>query len=184
MKTCIEWVKRIVAGVAFVAAAAALPAASPPSGGTVAIQPQGVNGSSDPAMPSFVDAASASLTDKGFLILDDPAHAAYLAELTLERGDVGTALGKGSGGPSASIAGAGVIVALPSGKTNVVALVRTRLALRIRKRASGEILWDGAAVTIRQAGTVKGSESAVARDLSGALLSNYPAQSNASIAVP
>ncbi len=135
-------------------------------------------------MALFVDAASAALTAKGFTIFDDPAHAAYLAELTLSRAGVGTGLGKDPHGASVGVVGTGVVVPLSAGASSVVTLQRTRLEIRIRKRADGSVVWDGAAVTVRGVDTRKGTDQMVASDLSAALLHSYPAEPKEVVGVP
>lgn len=156
----------------------------PPSVGTIAIEPRTADGDFDPAMHTFVDAASQALTARGFTVLEDPAHAAYAVELVLSRAGVGTGLGKDPNGVSAFGAGTGVVVPLSTGNSNIVTLRRTKLEMRIRKRGETGLVWDGAAVTVRTAGTRKGTDEAVASDLSAALLSNYPIEPRDVIGVP
>ncbi len=163
---------------------ASLAASPPPRGGTIAIEPRTGDGEYDPAMPSFVDAASAALTARGFTILDDPTHTAYVVELTLSRAGVGTGLGKDPGGASVGVAGTGVVVPFSTGQSNVVTLQRTRLEFRIRKRGEDGAVWDGAAVTVRATGTRKGTDETVASDLSKALLQSYPDEPGDVIGIP
>ena len=165
--------------------------AAPPAGGTISIEPKTANGDYDSSMPAFVNAASEALATKGFTILEDPGHAAYVAELTLSRAEVGTGTAKASaghsdaepGGPGASV-GVGVVIPLPTGKSRLVSLQRVRLELRIRKRGESGVVWDGAAVTVRAAETKKGADEVVASDLSQALLRSYPAQPEDVVGVP
>ncbi len=183
----------IVAAAAALASiwGAAPTAAAPPDGGTISIEPRTVDGDYDPALASFVTAATEALAAKGFTILEDPGHAAYVAELTLSRTEVGTGLAKVPadraaavpGGAAGSV-GAGVVIPLPTGKSTLVPLQRTRLELRIRKRGEPGIVWDGAAATVRAAGTRKGTDDAVATDLSTALLRSYPAEPDGVVGVP
>ena len=165
-------------------------AAAPPSSGTISIEPRTVDGDHDSSMPSFVIAAGEALGAKGFTILQGPGHAAYVAELTLSRVDVGTgsakaAVGSSSVAPSTSgSVGGGISVPLSTGKSRLVPLQRIRLQLRIRKRGEEGTVWDGAAVTVRAAGTRKGADDRVASDLSEAILRNYPARPEAVVSVP
>jgi hypothetical protein len=131
-----------------------------------------------------VDAVSAALTAKSFTIFDDPAHAAYLAELTLSRTTVGTGLGKNPNRDSASLVGSGVAIPLPTGNSSVVTLQRTQLEIRIRHREDGNVVWDGTAVTVREGSAQTGSIRAVAADLSKALLGSYPVEPKDIIGVP
>ena len=168
-----------------------LSAAAPPSGGTISIEPRNVGGDYDASTPVFVNAAGEALAAKGFTILEDPGHAAYVAELILSRAEVGTGSAKVSTGGAAvtpggayGSVGAGVIIALPTGKSRLVPLQRTRLELRIRKRGEEAVVWDGAAVTVRAAGTRKGADEVVASNLSEAVLRSYPAEPANVIGVP
>jgi len=166
-------------------------AAAPPSGGTISIEPKTANGDYDASLPVFVNAASDALAARGFTMLEDAGHAAYVAELTLSRVEVGTGTARAStgradvapGGAGGSV-GAGIVIPLPTGKSRLVALQRIRLELRIRKRGEDGIVWDGAAVTVRAADTKKGADEVVASDLSQALLRGYPAQPEDVVGVP
>jgi len=170
---------------------ATLSAAEPPAGGTISIEPKTADGDYDSSVASFVNAAREVLAAKGFTILEDSGHAAYVAELTLGRVEVGTGTAKASagstgvmpGGASGSV-GAGVVIPLPTGKSRLVPLQRVRLELRIRKRGTDGTVWDGAAVTVRAAGTKKGADDVVASDLSQALLRSYPAEPEDVVGVP
>ena len=169
---------------------AALWAASPPAGGTISVESKAVNGDQDPSMPSFVSAAGEALGAKGFTILQDPGHAAYVAELILSRVDVGTGSAKAGVGsstvaPSTSgSVGGGITVPLSTGKSRLVALQRIRLEIRIRKRGEQSAVWTGAAITVRAAGTRKGADEKVASDLSEAVLRSYPATIGGLVSVP
>jgi hypothetical protein len=167
-----------------------LPAA-PPAGGTISIEPRTADGDYDSSMQSFVHAASEALATNGFTILEDSGHAAYVAELTLSRAEVGTGTAKvmagradvAPGGAPGSV-GAGITIPLSTGKSRLVPIQRTRLEMRIRKRGAGGVVWDGVAVTVRAAGTPKGADEAVAADLSEALFRSYPAQPEGVVGVP
>ena len=168
-----------------------LSAASPPSGGTISIEPRA--GEEDAsAMRPFVVAANEALGAKGFTILPEPGHATYVAELSLTRVDLGTSKAKALTGGSSSVTpgavpgavGAGATVPLSTGKSRLVAVQRIRLEIRIRKRGEDAILWDGAALTVRAAGTRKGADEVVAADLSTAVLRSYPARPEGLIGVP
>jgi len=168
-----------------------LSAASPPSGGTISIEPRAGEGDAS-AMRPFVVAANEALGAKGFTILPDSGHSAYVAELTLTRVDLGTSKAKALIGSSSSVTpgvvpgavGAGATVPLATGKSRLVALQRIRLEIRIRKRGEDSILWDGAALTVRAAGTRKGADEIVAADLSQAVLRSYPAEPGDVVGVP
>lgn len=166
-------------------------AATPPAAGTISIETKSADADFDPALPAFVDAVGQAFYDKGFTVLEDPGHSAFVVELSLDHADVGTGKAKvpheGSSvepGGAPNAVGVGVRIPLPTGKSTLVPLVRTRLDIRIRKRGEDTILWQGAAITVRAAGTRNGADTAVAAALSQALLRAYPAQPEDVIGVP
>lgn len=159
------------------------PAASPPAGGTIAMQPRTSDGEYEPSLHIFVDAAGKTLTGKGFTVFDDAAHAAYWGELVLSRTAIGTGYARDANAAKPGMAGLGVVVPMSTGNSNVVTLRRTTLELRIRKRDGG-VLWRGTAVTVRPSGTRKGADDTVAADLSNALLREYPVQPEDVVGVP
>ena len=163
---------------------AVLTAAPPPAGGTISVAMQGSDGMSDAAAHVFVDAIGAALTARGFTVFDDAGHAASAVEIVLSRSVVGTGFEKVPGQRSVSVAGAGVGVPFGTGASEATRLLRTRLELRIRRRGDAAIVWDGTAVTVRETGTAKGSDAAVAADLCRALLLSYPVQPKDVVGVP
>ncbi|WP_404712420.1 hypothetical protein [Sphingomonas sp. MMS24-J13] len=168
---------------------APLAAAAPPNGGTIAVAFNTPADATGAATTSFREAADDALATKGFTILDDPGHAAYVAELTLTRVEVGTQSakvprGKASANMGGSAVGGGVTLPLSHGETMLVPLQRIRLDMRISKRGEDGVLWTGAAVTVRAAGTKKGADTVVAADLSRALLNSYPVTFGDVVTVP
>jgi hypothetical protein len=161
-----------------------LNASPPPSGGTVSIEARTVDGSYDASLPAFVDAAAEALTARGFTVFDDAGHAASMVELLVSRSQVGTGLARVQGQSAPSIMGAGVGVPLSTGQSELVRLQRVRLEMRLHRRGEAAPVWDGAAVTVREAGTRTGTDAAVATDLSRALLQAYPAQPKDVVGVP
>lgn len=162
----------------------ALRASPPPDGGTISIDAKTVDGNDDPSMPAFVEAAEKALEARGFTVFEDAGHAASVVELLLSRTDVGTGFARVPGERAASIAGAGVAIPLSTGASQSVPLRRTRLEMRIHRRGETGFAWDGAAVTVREAGSPKGTDAAIASDLSQALLQSYPVQPKTVVGVP
>ena len=169
----------------------ALRAATPPMMGTVSVEAKGGEdqlGAS--VMTTFANAVGQAFEAHGFVDLGDPGHAALVVEYSVDREDVGTGRAKGVTGPATAQGGApggvgvGVRIPFSTGNSTVVALQRTRLMVRLHKRGDDTVLWQGAAVTVRGAGTKKGADEAVATDLSEALLRFYPNQPPEMIGVP
>lgn len=131
-----------------------------------------------------LDAAAANaLGEKGFTILNDPGHAAYVAEVIVTRTDVGAASVRMRAG-NAAVLGTGVSVPIGGGGSRIMAIRRTQLTITIRKRGAEPILWHGAAVTVRSEGSPGGSDAIVASALSEAALRRYPYVSDAVTSVP
>jgi hypothetical protein len=167
-----------------------LPAATPPTSGTISIEA----GAADPdlatSMPAFVEGVADALTARGFTLLEEPGHAAFTVQIGVTRDQVGTASAKVPAShsqilPGGSPAvGVGVVVPFATGKSTIVPLQRTRLDIRIRKRGEDSDTWHGAAVTVRAARTANGTDKAVVADLIQAILRAYPAQPEDVIGVP
>ncbi|MDO6415459.1 hypothetical protein Q4F19_13785 [Sphingomonas sp. BIUV-7] len=160
------------------------------SPGTISVDAK-QDGSSGPLRPVFVDAIDQALTKRGFTTIDEAGHAALVADLAVTRDQLGTVSAPvAKSDPAARTSdspnrvGAGVVLPFPINKARSVPLQRTKLELRIRRRGSETILWQGTALTVRPAGTVKGKDAAVAADLSDALLRGYPLQSGETISIP
>lgn len=78
-------------------------------------------------------------------------------------------VGVGTHGTSTAI-GIAVDLRKPLG-----ALISTRMELRIRDAASGDVLWEGRATMLTREGEDRWSDDAVARKLAGALFDEFPA---------
>lgn len=166
-------------------------AATPPTGGTISLELQNEPTEPGTPPPAFLEAIGHALEDKGFTVLEQPGHAAFVAEIGISQVEVGTGSAKvpttGSAvmpGDSPGSVGVGIRIPLPTGKSTLVPLERTRLEIRIRKRGEQDDLWQGAAVTVRAAGTPQGRDATVASDLAEAILRDYPTQPEGLIGVP
>lgn len=159
--------------------------------GTISIEMPADDGALASLTPAYVEAVGQALAARGFTMLDQPGHAALVANLSLARDRVGTApvhvpVPGGSVTPGGALggAGAGLNIALPTGKSTLAPMERTRLDIRIHKRGDDTVLWHGAAVTVRAAGTRTGQDGVVATDLIEAILRDYPTQPQDVIGVP
>lgn len=158
-------------------------AAEPPASGTISIEPAAAEPEVASSIPAFVNAVGDALEPKGFTVLEEPGHAAFVVELGLSRVEVGTGTAKVATSGTVYTPGR-LIVPLPTGKSALVPLQRTRLEIRIRKRGESGVVWQGAAITIRAAGTPKGQDEMVASALVQAILRSYPAQPEDVVGVP
>ena len=174
----------LATGAALMAATTHASADTPPrAGGTIAItSPDGAD--PDDAFDRRArDAATAKLGDRGFTILNDRDHAAYVAEVITSRSDVGTSVTRARRDAPA-VLGSGVNIPLASGKSSFVAMQRTTIEIRIRKRGSPAVLWHGSAVTVRPGEPGAAKAERLAAELSQAALSSYPVVTETAISIP
>lgn len=176
-------IRMLASGAALIAAAGSAGAATPPSGGTIAIT------SSDGADPDDAldrrarEATTARLGDRGFTILNDRDHAAYVAEVVTSQSDVGTSVTRARRDAPA-VLGSGVNIPLATGKSSLVAMQRTTIEIRIRKRGDPAVLWHGSAVTVRPGEQSPAKVERLAMELSQAALSAYPVVTGTAISIP
>jgi hypothetical protein len=169
---------------------AADPVAAPPAAGTISVEPVAGEGELGASRPTIVGAVGQAFASRGFTTLDQPGHSRLVADLSVRRDTVGTApvavAKTGSDflpGASAGV-GAGVTFGLPTAKSRNAPLERTRMEIRIRRQGDPTVMWQGSAMTVRPAGTHLGADTTVAKDLSEALLRDYPAQPEAVLSIP
>ncbi|MEG8039132.1 hypothetical protein QP166_07155 [Sphingomonas sp. LR60] len=152
---------------------------SPPRSGTIAVVAADGD-QADAAMSAIArEAVMTALGDKGFTILDDRDHAAYIAEVVADRSNVGTSVTR-KRGEAPSVMGGGVNIPLKANGTTLVAMQRVAIEVRIHKRGDTATLWHGAAVTVRS-----GEPSpTLAVQLSQTALNAYPTIVDTAISVP
>lgn len=158
-------------------------ATAPRGSGTIAVTaaPEGARG--DALEQATIEAVTTSLGVGGFTILNDPAHAAQVAEVTTTRTDVGTSIAKARAA-APQVSGMAVTIPTSRGKDVMVPLQRTELRIRIKRRGEQQPFWQGAAVTVRSAGARNAGVEQMAVALSQAALSSYPVVTNAAISIP
>lgn len=158
-------------------------ASAPRIGGTIAVTAAGGSDRTDPLKQISIEAVTVTLGNKGFTILDDPDHAAFIAEVVTTRTEVGTSLIKGRTSPTV-VTGMAVTIPTSRGKSVVVPLQRTELEIRVRRRGERLPFWHGAAVTVRSAGVRGATAEQLATTLSQAALGPYPVTAAAAISIP
>ncbi|MDO6414618.1 hypothetical protein Q4F19_09520 [Sphingomonas sp. BIUV-7] len=162
-----------------------------PVSGTISMRAMQSGNSARSLEAPFVNAVGQAFSDRGFTTLDGQGHARFTADIKVSRDQLGTTSAAASksrsglrSGEGTNVVGAGLSFSLPSSKSRIVPLLRTRLEVQIRRQGDQAVLWKGAAVTVRPGSTPTGDDGAVAADLSDALLRGYPAQSDEVISIP
>lgn len=123
-------------------------AAAPPQGGTISVV------AASDEVPAVSDAVGEALGAHGFTLLRGVGHSASIAQVTFRRTVVGEAQARIAPGRAAvtpGVFGGGGGVTLPLGgtKTRTVALTRSELELRIVRRSTQAVVWQGTAITVR-----------------------------------
>ncbi|WP_156347957.1 hypothetical protein [Sphingomonas sp. Leaf231] len=168
---------------AAVTGAQANPPSPPQGGGTVAvISPTDADHDEGWSRISR-EAALMVLGDKGFTLLDDRDHAAYVAEVITTRSQVGTSVAKARG-ETPVVAGASVSIPIARRKSVLVPMQRTMIEIRLRKRGGATAFWQGSAVTVRAGKTSGALAERLAFELSQAALSSYPGTTAGTISIP
>lgn len=162
-------------------------ASEPQTLGTISVEARPVDPDLNASVAMFVEDVSKVLADKGFTTIEGAGHARLVADLSLTRIQVGTTTAEvpvaGSqvvSGGSSSRVGGGINVALPTSKVRPVPLQQTRLEIRIKRRGEDNVIWHGAALTIRAAE----QDRAVSSDLAAAALRTYPDQPEGVVSIP
>ena len=149
--------------------------------GTVSVELAGDHPGADGV---FADAVGKALLNANFLVLQAPGHSRYVAEVTVAQQARGVVEAGAGGSSAASRQGAGLQLALPSGRTGLHGLVVTRLTVRLLLRGDKRAAWSGSAVTAQVADTPAGDPATVARKLADAVVGRFPKPSDGPIAIP
>ncbi|MEH3104685.1 MAG: hypothetical protein PGN12_12340 [Sphingomonas phyllosphaerae] len=183
MKVTLRSIAAFAVGAAMAATAALATPASPPRGGTIAVV-AAEGDEADSALAAIArEAVMTALGDKGFTILDDRDHAAYIADVVAGRSKIGTSVARRRGA-APSVMGAGVNIPLAANGTTLVAMQRVVIEIRIHKRGDTASLWHGAAVTVRSGEASPAVAERLAVQLSQAALGAYPVIVGSAISVP
>lgn len=152
--------------------------------GSVMIEPA-PGSAGDPAFARYADAVAAELGRLGFAP-GGGADADVIAVVSLRQGSAGfirrrpafsIGIGGGSYGGGGGIGG-GVSTGIGGGRREVI---RAELAVQLKRRRDGTIMWDGRAIRDRLAGPA-GVDDAPA--LAAALFKGFPGESGITISVP
>lgn len=96
---------------------------------------------------------------------------------------VSIGLGGGSGGYRGGGFGLGGAISFPIGKTRYRTVVLTDLAVQIRRRSDGTVIWEGRAQTTADGDAPDAQAGAAAAKLSRALFQGFPGESGRTITV-
>lgn len=170
------------AAAAMTAMPAAAQAQAAHSRGTISVEPGDEGGWKQADLP-FANAVRKALGKADFLALPGTGHGRYVARITVMREAHGLVAFDPREAPSQASAGDWAVrfrVTLPSRKTDLDALVVTRLTVDILERADMKPVWSGSALTA----AADGASAAVADKLAEALIRRYPTPLRGPLPVP
>ena len=157
--------------------------------GEVAVEPR------DPAMAqslefgAYANAIGGELARNGFRPAPGVARSEFVAVLDVDH-DLREGPPKpppfsiGSGGASfGRHTGIGGGVSVPVGRSRPNEIVLTQVAVQLKRRSDGTVIWEGRARTGARAGTPASGDAAVAARLAAALFQDFPGQSGQTITV-
>lgn len=165
--------------------------------GSVAIEPLATNATISPEYRTYADAVATELSRLGFaptpaVLPATPSQ--YIAAVSFTRAPRGTiqkpppfSIGLGGGGFSGGRRGGGlglgggISTGIGGGTREVIV---SELAVQLRRRADGTMVWEGRAQTASISRTADAQPADTARRLASALFKGFPGESGITITVP
>jgi len=157
--------------------------------GHVMVEPRNPTLASDLEFQSYARAVQAELDRLGFTIAPNLVKSELVAvtEVTRSWQPVGAArsplsigIGGGSFGGNVGVGGG---VSFPIGKAKQRMDVVTELAVQLKRRSEGTVIWEGRAQTVARDGTPYAAPQAAVTRLATALFKDFPGPSGQTITV-
>ena len=157
--------------------------------GTIQLVPQQSWTAGQLEFRSVADSIAPALAAQGFQPVVPPASADLIGIVDFSQG-VRQGSGRGSGfsigiggGSFGRHGGIGGGVTLPIGQAKPNDIVVSTLALQIKRRSDGSVVWEGRASGEGRSGSADASPSAIAPRLAAALLAGFPGASGQTVRV-
>jgi len=138
---------------------------------------------------SYSGAIGAELQKLGFRLAPNLTKSELVAVVDVARDARQTgptqapaSIGLGGGGFGGSVGG-GVGISFPVGKKRTPMAVQTRLAIQLKRRSEGTVIWEGRAATEARDGTPQAEPGYAVRHLAAALFQGFPGESGRTITV-
>ncbi|SNS82302.1 protein of unknown function [Sphingomonas laterariae] len=135
------------------------------------------------------EAVSAELARLGFRLAPGISRSELVAVVAVTQGfrdemsggsGMSVGIGGGSYGGGVGIGGG---VSFPIGKSNSRQMVLTELAVQLKRRSEGTVVWEGRARSEARAGTPYAEPSATVRRLASAMFKDFPGESGRTVTV-
>ncbi|PTQ10747.1 hypothetical protein CLG96_10085 [Sphingomonas oleivorans] len=155
----------------------------------ISVEPRDPKARSSLEFGNYAGAVSAELAQHGFVITPGLARSELIAiiditrgtrEALAERSPVSVGIGGGSFGGNVGVSGG---ISFPLGRPRSREIVATELAVQIKRRSEGTVIWEGRALTEAQAGSPAADPAATARRLAAALFKDFPGESGRTVTI-
>jgi hypothetical protein len=155
----------------------------------VAVEPRDPTMAQSLQFQTYGNAVSAELARAGFRPAPGVAKSELVAVYDVMRNmydgppkpaPFSIGLGGASFGRNVGVGGG---VTLPIGRAKRNEIVQTELAVQLKRRSDGTVIWEGRARTMARAGTPEGSENFAATKLASAMFQGFPGESGRTINV-
>lgn len=157
--------------------------------GEVAIEPKDPTLAGSLEFQSYAGAIAAELQKLGFRIAPSLPRSELVAVVDVGRdarqsgpSEAPASIGLGGGGFGGSVGG-GIGISFPIGKKRTPMVVQTRLAVQLKRRSEGTVIWEGRAMTQAKGGTPQAEQGYAVRRLAAAMFQGFPGESGTTITV-
>lgn len=157
--------------------------------GEIAVEPRNPATAKSLEFSTYANAVGAELARAGFRLAPGLAKSELVAVVDVSRGtramyDEGSPFSIGIGGGTfGRNVGVGGGVSFPVGKSRTRELIGTQLAVQIKRRSDGTVIWEGRGMSEARSDTPYADPDAAVRRLAAALFQGFPGESGRTITV-
>ena len=157
--------------------------------GEIAVEPRDPTTAKDLEYQTYASAVASELGRQGFTLAPGVAKSELVAVVDASRGTramyqerspFSVGIGGGSFGGNVGVGGG---VSFPIGKGKTREIIGTELAVQIKRRSDGTVIWEGRAMSEARSGTPYAEPAAAAAKLATALFQGFPGESGRTITV-
>lgn len=157
--------------------------------GEIAVEPRDPATAKDLEYQTYARAVAEELGRQGFALAPGVSKSELVAVVDASRGTramyqerspFSVGIGGGSFGGSVGVGGG---VSFPIGKGKTREIIGTELAVQIKRRSDGTVIWEGRAMSEARSGTPYAEPAAAAAKLAAALFQGFPGESGRTITV-
>lgn len=157
--------------------------------GAIAVEPRDPTAGGSLEFSTYERAVAEELARVGFRIAPGVPRSELVAVVDVSRGarallDEGSPFSIGIGGGTfGRHVGVGGSVSFPVGRSRTSELIATQLAVQIKRRSDGTVIWEGRAISEARGGTPYADPATAVDRLAAALFRDFPGESGRTITV-